>query len=350
MRHLLVINRSAGTRLGKGAIDQLRALAESSIQPGDELQLEVATDHPEVAAATERFLLNSTSPATIIAGGGGGTLRAAIESVCRAFADSELPDADRLRIAALRMGSGNVIAKQFGAPRDPANALKGILANARADRTVPCCIMKAVIGSSGEDVRATHYAVTLGGFGQFGRIPGDLARWHRRFPRIHRAAAKLLGVERLTDLEYATTLAVRVLWCACRPAAAEQVEIETGGSSERMKLLAGVLMNFPIRAIRIDPGVSISDPAITLSLLPQTGRLSGFALRPRVAAAARARKFVITRQTPLRLRLTDRTSAEFFLDEDPLTLEGEVELTVAGTLAFVPGPEYQWPNAESGAT
>jgi hypothetical protein len=40
------------------------------------------------------------------------------------------------------------------------------------------------------------------------------------------------------------------------------------------------------------------------------------------------------------IRLVDRDAAEFFLDEDPMTFHGWLALEIAGSLAFVPGPEY----------
>jgi hypothetical protein len=48
------------------------------------------------------------------------------------------------------------------------------------------------------------------------------------------------------------------------------------------------------------------------------------------------------------IRLLDRSAAEFFLDEDPTTFHGWLTLQVAGSLAFVPGPEYRV-RAGSGA-
>jgi hypothetical protein len=44
----------------------------------------------------------------------------------------------------------------------------------------------------------------------------------------------------------------------------------------------------------------------------------------------------------------DRDALEFFLDEDPMTFHGRLTLQVAGSLAFVPGPEYRF-RAASGA-
>ncbi len=40
----------------------------------------------------------------------------------------------------------------------------------------------------------------------------------------------------------------------------------------------------------------------------------------------------------------DPDSVEFFLDEDSEVAHGHITIRVAGTLAFVPGPDYRWPT------
>ena len=61
-------------------------------------------------------------------------------------------------------------------------------------------------------------------------------------------------------------------------------------------------------------------------LLPRGGRL-------------RSRRLLPGEQ--LRLRLLDRPSVEFFLDEDPEVAHGWLSIEAAGTLAFVPGSAYR---------
>ena len=188
-----------------------------------------------------------------------------------------------------------------------------------------------------------HYAATLGGFGQFGRVPGDLVRWERRFPAAHKVAATFLGLERLTNIEYALALLVRSVSTALVGGSmAEKVEVSTQDRREVMRLLAGVAMNFPFKAFPVDPGVRAEDEALSVHLVPYSGRLSTLllVLAPRRLLRG-ALKIRIEGQERVEIRLLDREAAEFFLDEDPMTFHGRLTLQVAGSLAFVPGSEYR---------
>src|SRR2546430_1305025 len=68
-------------------------------------------------AAGQWLAARPAVPAVVIAGGGGGTLRAVVEGACDGR--PALPARDTIRIGGLRMGSGNVVAKRLGVPRDP---------------------------------------------------------------------------------------------------------------------------------------------------------------------------------------------------------------------------------------
>jgi len=131
--------------------------------------------------------------------------------------------------------------------------------------------------------------------------------------------------------------------------ATEVVEVRADDRKEVLPLLAGVVMNFPFKEIPIDPGVRVEDEAVSLYLIPHSGRLSMLllVLAPRrlLRGALRIR---IEGQDRVEIRLLDRNTAEFFLDEDPMAYHGRLTLQVAGSLAFVPGPEYRF-RAGSGA-
>ncbi|HSK83508.1 MAG TPA: hypothetical protein VK902_08920, partial [Rubrobacter sp.] len=113
--------------------------------------------------------------------------------------------------------------------------------------------------------------------------------------------------------------------------------------------LAGVAMNFPFKAFPIDPGVRAEDEALSVHLVPYSGRLSTLllVLAPRRLLRG-ALKIRIEGQDRVEIRLLDRNTAEFFRDVDPMTFHGRLTLQVAGSLAFVPGPEYGF-RAGSGA-
>jgi hypothetical protein len=348
-RILLIVNRSAGVGHGRATVEELRAMLVKLSGSRAALQVEVVEDHGAARARANEFLAASEAPALIVAGGGGGTLRAVIEGLCEGSEAGRLPGRERVLIGALRMGSGNVLARQFGVPRDPEAGLRGIIENLRAGRSVPCCVMRceAGVGGGRSEVR---YAATLGGFGQLGCVPGDLARWERRFQGAHDVAAGRFGIERLTNVEYALALLIRSASAALLGgSAAEKVEVRTRDRREVMRLLAGVAMSFPVRMLPVDPGVRAEDEALSLHLIPYPGRLRSLALvlapRRLLRGALRIR---LEGPERVEIRALDRDVVEFFLDEDPMTFHGQITLQVAGSLAFVPGPEYRF-RAGSGA-
>ena len=341
-RILLIVNRSAGIGHGDPVVDRLRAMLVKLLGEQATLQVQVVPGHPDARTRAKEFLDASDVPGLILVGGGGGTLRAVIEGLCEGSEGRRLPGRERVLIGALRMGSGNVVARQFGIPRDTEAGLRGIIDNLRAGRTVPCCVMRCETGTSG-GLTEVHYAATLGGFGQLGRIPGDLVRWEHRLPAAHKVAATFFGIERLTNVEYALALLIRSATAALLGGStAEKVEVCIRDQRGIMRLLAGVAMNFPFEAFPVDPGVRAEDEALSLHLIPYSGRLSTLllVLAPRRLLRG-AINIRIEGRERVEIRLLDRNIAEFFLDEDPMTFRGRLSLQVAGSLAFVPGSEYR---------
>ena len=341
-RILLIVNRTAGIGHGHALVERLRTMLAKPFGEQATLRVEVVGDHPAARARANEFLGDSKAPALILVGGGGGTLRAVIEGICEGSEEWRLPGRERVLIGALRMGSGNVVARQFGIPRDPEAGLRSIIQNVRDDRTVPCCVMRCETGTHGGRTEV-RYAATLGGFGQLGRVPGDLVRWEHRLPAARKVAATFFGIERLTNVEYALALFIRSASTALLGGSmAEKVEVSMQDRRGAMRLLAGVAMNFPFKAFPVDPGVRVEDEALSLHLVPYTGRLSTLllVLAPRRLLRG-ALQIRIEGQDRVEIRLVDRDTAEFFFDEDPMTFHGRLTLQVAGSLAFVPGPEYR---------
>ena len=197
-RALLIVNRTAGTGQGESVVERLTLLFRQGLRELSQVKVELVSNHEDARACTAGFISESEASALVVAGGGGGTLRAVIEGIYES-------SPERVRIGALRMGSGNVLAKQFGVPRDPVTGLQGLLTNLKAERTVACCVMRCETWTSSGNCEV-HHAVTLGGLGQFGRIPSDLARWHARFPGVHKIGARSFGVEKLTNVESSQSL------------------------------------------------------------------------------------------------------------------------------------------------
>jgi diacylglycerol kinase family enzyme len=337
-RALLIINRTAGTGQSAAIAETLASLLRQGVPELAELQISIVSNHAQARACATEFISESHAPALLVAGGGGGTLRAVIEGVCDSRISTELPGPQRVRVGALRMGSGNVLAKQFGVPRDPVAGLRGLLSNLQAGRTVPCCVLRCETFTDSGNLEV-HHAVTLGGLGQFGRIPSDLARWHAQFPLLHKTAARLFGVERLTNIEYAVALLIRSIACVLETERAETIEIKTQDKTERLRLLSGLVMNFPVPALPFKPDVSIEDEAALVYLIPLNGRWSPL-LQLVAPRRLLTRCIRIEKNNPLEIRLLDRQHIEFFLDEDPVTTFKHLRLGIAGSIAFVPGPDY----------
>ena len=340
-RALLIVNRTAGTGQSESAVGKLASVFMRGLNQLSDVKVESVDDHPSARARAAAFVSESEAPAFVVAGGGGGTLRAVVEGVCSACSSAELPGPQRVLFGALRMGSGNLVAKQFGVPRDPFLGLEGLLLNLKALRTAPCCVMRCETWtSSGQS--EIHHAVCLGGLGQFGHIPSDLARWHAQFPVLRKRAAGLFGLERINNVEYALAVFNRAISSVLYSNGTQSLEIEFQNQTERFALLSGVVMNFPIGALPFKPRVAVEDEALTVYLIPANGRLSPLL---QIVAPQRliphARSIRIEMNQRLEIRFANQEPVEFFLDEDPVTTHGKLTLAVAGSVAFVPGSDYQ---------
>lgn len=330
-RALLIINKSAGTGSGESVGEQLSSLFRQNLDGLSQVKVESVSNHADARACAAGFMSESEAPALIVAGGGGGTLRAVIEGICDTRPLAELPGPELVRVGALRMGSGNVVAKQFGVPSEPVSALDGLLTNLKAGRTVPCCVMRCETWTNPGESKI-HYAVTMAGLGQFGRIPSDLARWHARLPALRKIAAWSFGIEKVNNVEYALAFLIRSLTCVLFRSRAETVEIPNHDHPERFRLLSGVVMNFPFAALPFKPAVAVEDEALSVYLIP-------------LSLPPHTHRIRIEKNQPLEIRFVDRDQVEFFLDEDPVTTYKQLRLEVAGSIAFVPGPDYQGVSA-----
>jgi hypothetical protein len=164
------------------------------------------------------------------------------------------------------------------------------------------------------------------GLGQWGRTSGDLARWHRALPQGRAAVAAVAGLERANHLEYVGAAGLRLLEAAVRPQACERVEISHSSGCETFRLLAGAVMNFRIGGMPFDPGVEPGEVAAGAVLIPRGGL---------------PRRLRLVPGEDLRIRLLDRDSIEFFLDEDPEIAHSAITVGLAGALAFLPGQSME---------
>jgi diacylglycerol kinase family enzyme len=324
-RLLLVVHRAAGMGHVDSEIGRLHATLLERPELGLGAELCVAADHREVSAAVRRFLDSGSGPAAVLAGGGGGTLRAVVEAVCSAYWPA-LPGPEILRLGALRMGSGNVLGCHLGMPGRAEAGLHAILDALGRGLVQPVSVLRCEAGRSDGGTHVRHGA-TLVGLGQFAHVPSDVQRWRGRWPLLVRAGARLLGIERLNALQYALSFAARALLCALRPASAGLVELVTPAGTRRMRLLAGAVLNGPVPQMPLAARVGFADEAIELCALGLPARKRPCLVRE-----------TLGREERLLVRLLERDASLFFLDEDPMPFHETLAVAVAGRLAFVPAP------------
>lgn len=313
---LLILNRASGTGHAAELGAQLAAALQSGQGSSFDVETIVVDDHPGARSAAAHFAAGGARPTLVVAAGGGGTLRAVVEGVVEAFPDAP-PTADVVRLAALRLGSGNVVARTLGIPLDPVEAARQVGDGFARNLSKPCGVIRCTHGVGARGTAVQH-AVTMCGLGQWGLVPGDIARWRLRHALGRKRAASLVGLERVNGLEYVAFGAARILAGTLSASRCEMVEID---GARHMRLLAAVALNLPLFPFP-DPRVALGDEAIGLTIVPRLGR----PFRRRLEAGQ-----------SFEVRLLDRESTEFFLDEDPERATGWLKLEVAGVLHFVPG-------------
>jgi hypothetical protein len=312
----VILNRASGTGHSDQLADQLSTALESGYGSSLEIHTVVVDDHPGARSAAAHHASAAPRPSLVVAAGGGGTLRAVVEGVLEAFPTGP-PGPDEVRLGALRMGSGNVVARTLGISRDPLTGARQVGQGLARNLTESVAVIRCTHGLAGGGTAVRH-AVTMCGLGQWGLVPGDISRWRARHARGRKRAASWVGLERVNALEYVMFGAARMLAGTVSGSRCEMVEID---GAKQMRLLAAVALNLPLPPLP-DPGVALGDEAIGLTIVPRLGR----PFRRRLAAGE-----------SFTLRLLDRDSVEFFLDEDPERATGWLKLDVAGVLAFVPG-------------
>ena len=329
-RALLVVSRKAGTGRREEDVEVLRARLAARL-PACDVHALLARDHAEARAGALGVLRADAAPAALLVGGGSGTLRAAVEACCE-LGDGTPPSHDRVRIAPLRMGSGNMVAKKLGYPRDAAASADAAAAGLLADRVQPAAVIRVDAGAR------RCFGLSMAGFGAFGRVAADVERWPRSWPRARGVLARALGVETWTNVEYGACIVARCAEAALRPASCELLRLTHDGVQRELRLLAGLLFTFRIPQYPFDPGVAFGEPRATLHVveLPRTlaRRLASVAWPPLLARGAEA--LTLDQARGATLELLDRDAAAFFVDEDAETFSRALRVSVAGTLPLVP--------------
>jgi len=293
-------NRSAGTGIDPDLLDRLAGILHAELATVD--------NHPGARQATRAWLATHSQSAAVIAAGGGGTLRAVVEGACDGRPTP--PTKDTVRIGGLRLGSGNVVPKRYGVPRDPIAAAHHLKARLDGGGTRPCGVIRCRFGGE------PRHGITMCGLGHFGRTSGDLLRLRKKAGALRHAAARMIPLERINDAEYLSSFLTRMAVAALVPTSCELVKVE----NRTFRLLAGVVMNFPIQGLPVDPRTDIDEPSLAYRLFPCYGVSFRGTLEP---------------GGQLKIELQDRERTEFFLDEDPEIAHRAITVEAAGTLDFL---------------
>ncbi|MEW5852724.1 MAG: diacylglycerol kinase family protein [Myxococcota bacterium] len=332
---LMVVHDHAGLGDHGGEAVVLRRRMAENLGGLVDVELALAEDHADVTARVTHFLERTRGQVAVIAGGGSGTLRSAIDAV---LAQERKPS--RVALSALRMGSGNVLARRYAVPRDGVQAVDELCVSLREGRRAAAKVVRVETFTAEGAMRVFH-AAGLVGLGQLGRVPGDLRLFRSGLKPLHTAAAASLGLERVNHLEYALAFA----WRAARVAAfrrAERVRITGPHSLTTMDMVAGVVMTGPIPELPIPTAISTDEPGLSVHLLPvlERGSLARHLLAPERLAEGAWHLRLAPRES-VELELMDRPRGALFVDEDMHAWHRRLRICLAAVVPFVPGVRYR---------
>lgn len=288
------------------------------------VRLAMAESHAEVMARVRSLVRAATGPTLLVAGGGSGTLRCVVEG-----AEAERgPSVPQMVFSALRLGSGNVVARRAGMPQDPASAAHA-LAQGISNGVITQLPLMRVGTQDPRGCLVERTATTLVGLGQLGRVPRDLVRWRGRLPTFHAAAAAAFGLETVNQAQYHAGFAWRLMWV--RHAALECVEVQVGTQVRRGRLLAGAFMNAPVPGLPV-PNLQPGQTALCIAM-DEAGGNRASRLPWRVAQRAHA--MVVPPGGSATVTLLDRGCATAFIDEDPFVFHRALTLAATHSVGWI---------------
>jgi hypothetical protein len=331
---LCIINRPSGAGRTAAEISRLRQAFRAWFGSQPEHVFAIAENHAQVTQQTEAFLRTHGGAGFLLAGGGGGTTRALIQGLFNAV-DRGSAQPEAVRLGLLRLGSGNLLARKLRIPPAPLEALPRIAAAHRAEQTTPVCVYRCVMRDS-TDQEWPLYGLTLGGLGQFGRVPGDIARWSAPLQALQRGLLRRIPLETQTTLRYLGFTLARHLRCLLQPARAELIAIEQAGRRTQLRLLSGMLLNFDAPQFPLSSKCTPGELRLRLACLPFVRRSQ--AIRDLVSRRSLVRhlhSYDITSANPVTIRLLERPATRLALDEDTFVAPAHIRFEIAGLVRCV---------------
>jgi diacylglycerol kinase family enzyme len=331
---LLVINRTSGTGRTPGDVDCLRTAFYHLFASIPNCIFVVTNSHDEVVRQTRDFLTSAPGPHFLLAGGGGGTNRALVQGLMEQVEKGIIQLKD-VQISSLRLGSGNVVPRYFGLSSEPLEAMRDIAAGVFAGWSHPCGVYRCTLYYP-NSVARSEYGITLGGLGQFARVPADVKRWKDRNAHLIRQAARAIPIEAINTTQYVFFNLRRAAQRLLNPRRAEWVEVRYAGDCRRVRLWSGFLLNFDFPQLPIRSGCGIGEPRLMFCLLSNKGRIQMlWTLLNWRRLDGRVLKYEITPEMPIELVFLEDDATIVALDEDTFTAPARIGFEVAGTVRFV---------------
>ncbi len=336
---LLVVNLTSGAGRTRDDVDCLRTAFHHLFASIPNRIFVVTDSHDEVVRQTRDFLTSAPGPHFLLAGGGGGTNRALVQGLMEQI-EKGIVRLEDVQISSLRLGSGNVVPKYFGLPSEPLEAMHDIAAGALAGWTHPCGVYRCTLYYPNSAARS-EYGITLGGLGQFARVPADIKHWKDRNANLMRQAARAVPIEAINTTQYVFFNLRRAAQCLLNPRRAEWVEVRYSGDSQRVRLWNGFLLNFDFPQLPIRSGCDIGEPRLMFCLLPHQGRIQMlWTLLNWRRLDGRVRKYEITPERPIEFAFLEDDATIVALDEDTFAAPARIKFEVAGTVRFVTGAAF----------
>ncbi len=291
----------------------------------------ITQNHQEVIKQTEAFLQTHSGPCLLIVGGGGGTNRALVQGLFQEISPrgGSLED---VYIAALRLGSGNLLPKYLGVSKNVKDAMRELAAALLQDRTTPCYVYSCTVFSS-QGQTHTHYGLTMGGLGQFAQVPDDAHDWRDKHPHLMRWLNRFLSMEKINTMQYLSFSLWRAIQCFLRPNKADLVKIKHGGQTQTLRLFSGLLINFDFPELPFQTGCEPNQARFVLCIIPLRGRKQTLAclwhwrnLNQYVIP------YEITTTHPLEIEFLDKDKTVVALDEDTFSLPHHLRFEVVAPI------------------
>ncbi|MEM7345000.1 MAG: diacylglycerol kinase family protein [Chloroflexota bacterium] len=333
---LCIVNQPSGSGRTQADIKYLQQLFNEKFETVPRRIFTVTNTHEIVVQRTRQFLASHPGPYLLLSGGGGGTNRAVVQGLLE-MVEAGSVDLNQVRVSTLRLGSGNLLPRQFDLPKNPEAALQAIADDMLNNRQILGTVYKCTCYYP--DLSTQHFhGLTMGGLGQFARVPNDISHWRERHSQLMKKTVGHISIEHINTFQYIAFSIARALRCLRYPSIAERVEVSHRRRSRQFRLFSGLLINFDFPQLPFQTGCTVSEPRLTLCLIPLQGRrqtISALLSWPNLND--HIYRYEITPDQPLEISFLDRSETTLAIDEDTFVVPNRIKFEVATQINLVTG-------------